>query len=124
MSDPIIAMGVCANIFARQIHFQNAGDTELGHKHEFDHLTLLAKGKVKVTVNGQESEFTAPTMIYIRAELIHEITALTDNSVMYCIHGLRDAQKSGDIIAPEMVPTGSELRALLSTIAIKDAVQG
>ena len=122
MSNPVIAMGVCANIFARQIHFLNAGDTELGHKHEFDHLTLLAKGKVQVTVSGKQSEFTAPTMIYIRAELIHEITALTDNSVMYCIHGLRDAEKSGDLIAPEMVPTGSALRELLSTIAIKDAV--
>lgn len=124
MADPVIAMGVCANIFARQIHFQNAGDTEVGHKHEFDHLTLVAKGKVLVTVNGEASEFTAPTMIYIRAELIHEITALTDNSVMYCIHGLRDSQKSGDILDPATVPAGSALRELLSTIAIKDAVQG
>lgn len=120
MAEPSVAMGVCANVFIRQIHMLNAGDAEQGHKHEFDHLTLLAKGKAQVEVNGQTTEFTAPAMVYIRAEYIHKITALTDDAVWYCIHALRGDDKSGDILAPEMVPRGSALRDLLGTIAVKE----
>jgi quercetin dioxygenase-like cupin family protein len=119
MSDPVIAMGVCANMFVRQIYFESASDAEQGHKHEFDHMTLVAKGKVLVEIDDKTTEFTAPAMIYIRAEIVHKITALTDNSVIYCIHPLRDANKSGDIIAPDMVPNGSELREILNNMIVR-----
>ena len=104
MSQPVIHIGCVANIFSRMMHFEKAGDTELGHTHQFDHLTLLAKGKLKVTVDGAVSEFTAPHMIYIHKDKVHELEALTDGTVAYCIHALRD-QNTGDILDPSMLPT-------------------
>jgi quercetin dioxygenase-like cupin family protein len=87
------------------MHFAKAGDIEMGHTHQFDHLTLLAKGKLKVTVEGTASEFTAPHMIYIHKDKRHELQALTDDTVAYCIHALRD-KDTGDILDPSMIPAG------------------
>ncbi len=105
MSQPIIHIGCVANLFSRMMHFEKAGDIEVGHTHQFDHLTLLAKGKLKVTVEGKTSEFTAPHMIYIHKDKVHELEALTDNTVAYCIHALHD-KETGEILDPSMVPNG------------------
>jgi quercetin dioxygenase-like cupin family protein len=87
------------------MHFQKTGDIEFGHTHQFDHLTLLAKGKLKVTVEGVVSEFTAPHMIYIHKDKAHELEALADETVAYCIHALRD-KDTGEILDPAMIPAG------------------
>lgn len=105
MNTPVVHIGCVANLYSRMMHFKQAGDTEMGHTHQFDHLTLLAKGKLKVTVEGVATEFTAPHMIYIRADKMHELVALTDETVAYCIHALRD-KDNNDIIDPSMIPTG------------------
>lgn len=105
MNNPTIHIGCVANLFSRMMHFKNAGDIEIGHTHQFDHLTLLAKGKLKVTVEGVSSEFTAPHMIYIHKDKIHELEALTDETVAYCIHALRD-KENNDILDPSMIPEG------------------
>lgn len=105
MSQPIVHLGCVANLFSRMMRFKNAGDVEYGHTHQFDHLTLLAKGKLKVTVDGVASEFTAPHMIYIHKDKVHELEALVDETVAYCIHALRD-KDSGEILDPSMIPAG------------------
>jgi quercetin dioxygenase-like cupin family protein len=105
MSQPTVHLGCVANLFSRMMHFAKAGDIEMGHTHQFDHLTLLAKGKLKVTVEGTASEFTAPHMIYIHKDKRHELQALTDDTVAYCIHALRD-KDTGDILDPSMIPAG------------------
>jgi quercetin dioxygenase-like cupin family protein len=105
MSQPTVHLGCVANLFSRMMHFAKAGDIEMGHTHQFDHLTLLAKGKLKVTVEGTASEFTAPHMIYIHKDKRHELQALTDGTVAYCIHALRD-KDTGDILDPSMIPAG------------------
>jgi hypothetical protein len=105
MSAPVVTLGCVANLFSRMMRFRRAGDTEIGHTHQFDHLTLLASGKLKVTVEGVATEFSAPHMIYIRADKVHELVALTDETVAYCIHALRD-KDTGDILDPSMIPLG------------------
>jgi quercetin dioxygenase-like cupin family protein len=105
MSQPIVNIGCVANLFSRMMHFEKAGDIEIGHTHQFDHLTLLAKGKLKVTVEGVSSEFTAPHMIYIHKDKVHELEALTDETVAYCIHALHD-KETGEILDPSMIPAG------------------
>lgn len=105
MSRPVVHIGCVANLFSRMMHFKHAGDTEVGHTHQFDHLTLLAKGKLKVTVEGVSSEFTAPHMIYIHKDKVHELEALTDETVAYCIHALRD-KDTNEILDPSMIPAG------------------
>ena len=87
------------------MRFRKAGDVEIGHTHQFDHLTLLATGKLKVTVEGVVTEFTAPHMIYIHKDKVHELEALVDETVAYCIHALRD-KENNDILDPSMIPKG------------------
>lgn len=105
MTTPVVKIGCVANLFSRQMHFEKAGDTEIGHTHQFDHLTLLANGRLKVTVDGSSSEFKAPHMIYIHKDKVHELVALEDNTVAYCIHALRGVN-DGDILDPSMIPDG------------------
>lgn len=106
MSSPDISIGCVANLYSRMMHFKRAGDFEVGHTHQFDHLTLLAKGQLRVTVDGIETVFTAPHMIYIHKDKVHEMVALVDDTVAYCIHALRDGGAVDDIIDPSMIPTG------------------
>ena len=105
MSEPQVKIGCVANLYSRMMRFEKAGDVEFGHTHQFDHLTLLAKGKLMVTVEGVATEFTAPHMIYIHKDKVHELEALTDETVAYCIHALRD-KDSGEILDPSMIPAG------------------
>lgn len=106
---PDASIGLVSNLWSKMMHFKKAGDTEQGHAHVFDHLTLLAKGSMKVTVNGVSTNFTAPHMIFIKKESIHELVALEDDTVAYCIHALRDGNGVDDIIDPSMIPDGAKL---------------
>jgi quercetin dioxygenase-like cupin family protein len=106
MANPEINLGCVANLYSRQMHFVSAGDIEIGHKHTFDHLTLLAVGSLKVTVEGKETVFKAPHMIYIHKDKVHELVALEDNTVAFCIHPLRDGNGVDDILDPAMIPAG------------------
>jgi hypothetical protein len=107
MSDtPHVQIGCVANLFSRQMQFKKAGDLEHGHTHPFDHLTLLASGSLRVKVNNKITDFKAPHMIYIKAEYEHELTALEDNTVAYCIHALRNGNGVDDIIDPDSIPKG------------------
>lgn len=113
---PEVKLGLVANLFVRMMHFQNIDDCELGHTHSFNHLTLLASGALMVTANGEDTIFKAPSMIYIDADTVHELTALEPNTVAYCIHALRDLDVSEDILSEDMVPNGIDLGKILSQL--------
>jgi mannose-6-phosphate isomerase-like protein (cupin superfamily) len=117
MSYPKIKIGCVANLYSRQMHFEQVGDTELGHTHQFDHLTLLASGSLEVTIEGQKTVFKAPHMIYIHRNKRHELVALEDNTVAYCIHALRDGNGVGDIIDPDSVPEGVRISEIAKPLA-------
>lgn len=104
MNAPDIKLAFVSNIFTRLMNFEKAGDTEQGHVHQFDHVTLLAHGSLKITVEGVESTFVAPHLIFIHKDKEHQLVALEDNTVACCIHGIKDSE--GDLISPDMVPTG------------------
>jgi len=55
------------------------------HAHKYDHLSILASGKVVVDVNGLRTEYVAPACINILADQNHSIIALED-SVWFCVH--------------------------------------
>jgi quercetin dioxygenase-like cupin family protein len=103
---PIVAINCVANLFVRQMHFAKAGDTELGHTHAFNHMTLLSYGSLRVTVEGVATTFVAPHIIYIHKDKQHELVALEDNTVAYCVHALRDGNGVDDIIDPASIPKG------------------
>ncbi len=99
-------MACVSNLWVRQMHFRKAGDMNEGHVHNFDHITLLACGSVKVHVEGQVTEFKAPHLIYISKGKSHFIEALEDDTVATCLHALRTGEREEDILDPSMIPAG------------------
>ena len=84
-------LGYFGNIWVRQNYLDKVGDADEGHKHKFDHVSLLTQGSVEVEIEGYEpKKFDAPTFIVIRKEHQHKFTALTDNVTWYCVFALRD----------------------------------
>jgi hypothetical protein len=101
-------LGYFGNIWVRQNTLFKAGDFAQGHKHHFDHVSMLISGKVQVEVDGFEpTEFTAPTFIVIKKELQHKFTALEDNSAWFCVFALRDVDGNvTDIYSGDNSPYG------------------
>ena len=94
-------------IWAKQMHFHKAGAYMIGQTHSYNHLTLLAKGKMRVTVNDVVTEYTAPFMILIHKDHKHDLVALEDDTVAYCIHAVRD--EDGNIIDKNSIPAGVDV---------------
>lgn len=105
MNSPKIRIMCVSNVFSRMMYFFKAGDVEQGHKHTFDHATLLSSGKLKIELLDEENNvkaekiFTAPDFIFIGKDDIHRLTALEDNTIAVCIHAMRDLDEN--IIPPE-----------------------
>lgn len=100
MEGPEVRISIVDSVWCKQMHFLKSGDNMYGHKHMHDHMTLLAKGKLEVSVGDIKKNFTAPQIILILKDEEHTLTALEDNTVAYCIHALRDYE-DGDIIDEE-----------------------
>ena len=114
MSAPVEQFNLIAGVWCKQMHFKQTGDRMDGHLHTHNHLTLLASGSLRVTVNGTASEFTAPHMIFIHKDHTHELISLQDNTVAYCVHAVRDAD-TGDIIDDVIMPAGVTQEPLTRT---------
>lgn len=114
MANTIDQFSCVANVYIKQMIFAKTGDIKEGHKHVFDHQTLLAKGSLKAEVGGKVSYFTAPQIIFIKAGLEHKFTATEDNTIAYCVHALRDGDQVGDIIDPASIPAGVDAVEVLS----------
>ncbi len=105
MSSPIIKLISLSNVYTRMMHFVKKGDVEMGHKHTFDHATLVSSGSVLYEVLSDTGEveyfktFTAPDMVFVDKDKFHRITSLEDNTVCGCIHALRTV--GDDIIPPD-----------------------
>lgn len=88
---------ISGNIFIRPNKLEKAGDVTEGHTHNFDHTTVVFKGAVRIKAtlpdgSTVEREFTAPAHCLIRADVIHEITALVDHTEYWCVYSHRNAQ--------------------------------
>ena len=88
---------VSGNIFIRPNPLPRAGDKIDGHRHNFDHTTIVFRGAVHVKAtlpNGAviERDFRAPAHCLIRADVTHEIVALEDNTEFWCVYAHRTPQ--------------------------------
>lgn len=88
---------ISGNVFIRKNRLEKKGDFTEGHKHAFDHTTIVFKGSVRVSAtleNGTkiEREFVAPAHVLIKAHVEHLITALEDDSVYWCVYSHRTPQ--------------------------------
>lgn len=108
MNQPQIKVTHIHGLFTRMMSFDNVGDTEIGHKHQFDHATLVAHGSVLVRCRGKETVFKAPQLIWIAAELEHELVAQEAGTVCVCLHTTESAKWRLEIVSDDMVPAGAE----------------
>jgi len=72
------------NLYAKECHFPK-GAQLVQHKHNYDHLSILAKGKVVLVEGDKEEIIEAPACINIKADKHHGVLALED-CVWFCIH--------------------------------------
>jgi len=99
------------NIYVRPSHLVQMGDRIQGHTHNFDHTTFILKGGVhcKATLpDGRviERDFWAlghpnnsvntPGYCLIRKDVLHEFTALEDDTYMLCVYAHRNPQ--GEVV--------------------------
>jgi quercetin dioxygenase-like cupin family protein len=77
---------MAGGVYAKQA-ILSAGRVLHGHKHTYDHLSILASGIVAVTVHGVTTRYAGPTGIFIAANEVHQITAIT-NALWYCVHAV------------------------------------
>lgn len=101
-------------VYAKETRI-SAGLILVQHKHDFDHLSVLASGTVELMVDGVRSEVTGPTCLTIEAGKHHGVKALTD-VVWYCIHATdcTDPQSVDEVLiaAPDDALMGSMIREL------------
>lgn len=93
-------LGYFGNIWVRKHLFYKKGDKLEGHKHYFDHVSLLVHGSVTVQIPGEEKKtFHAPTFIAIRKNTEHAIISEEDDTVWYCVFAIRNPM--GEVIDDE-----------------------
>jgi len=66
-----------------------AGHYAETHEHVYDHLSIVALGRVLVDIDGVRRELEGPDCIVIPAGRKHRIEALTD-SVWFCVHATEE----------------------------------
>ncbi len=71
-------------LYAKEMHLP-AGHFAVSHRHEYDHISMLASGHARVETSGDSVEYDAPAFIMIRAHVEHTITAL-DDVTWFCVH--------------------------------------
>ena len=106
MSTPKTQLSLISNLWIKLMTFEQAGDVNEGHKHVFDHPTLLVKGSLEVDIEGVKTRFDAPHIVFITRETVHTLTALEPGTVAACIHAIRDGDRHEDIVDPSMIPAG------------------
>jgi quercetin dioxygenase-like cupin family protein len=88
---------ISGNIFIRSNTLAQVGDKVDGHKHNFDHTTIVFKGAVHVRAvlpSGEikERDFSAGSHFLVRKDVEHEITATEDNTIFWCVYSHTTAQ--------------------------------
>lgn len=115
------------NIYLKKMHFDKGNLTYRGHHHGFDHVTLVASGRVRVKFGAvpeanlpeEVHEYGAVSMFVTRSFREHEITSLEDNTTVCCVHAIR--MKDGEIIDP---PSELSERTLTSFGELSQAIGG
>jgi hypothetical protein len=84
-----------ARVFDMEHHFSDGiyakkarilpGQWLVQHKHNYEHLSIVAQGRCLVTVNGKTTEYVAPTAVTIAAGAEHKVFAI-EETVWFCIH--------------------------------------
>lgn len=71
-------------MYGKETHIP-AGKVLQQHKHKYDHFSLLMKGRAMVECDGKRDMHNAPTVIFIKAGVVHTVTAVKDVE-WWCMH--------------------------------------
>jgi hypothetical protein len=78
-----------AGVFIKEIKLDVVGTPVFQHAHEYAHISYVARGAVRVWIDGQDSRvFIAPRPIFIQARLKHEFRSLLPDTLVLCIHSV------------------------------------
>ena len=99
---PATDLKLVDNVFVKMHYFHSAGDTHEGHAHTFDHITLLATGKVLMKHDNGEQTFEAPHLIVTPKGITHQFTALESGTIFCCIHAIRDGDGVDDVASQDI----------------------
>jgi hypothetical protein len=84
-------LGAFGNVWIRLHVLKKKGQANQGHKHNFDHVTIVATGGVRCEIEGRQTQdFFAPIFLQIAKNLRHKFTALADDTSYYCVYAVRD----------------------------------
>ena len=91
-------------VYAREYRIP-AGATLASHRHSYDHLSILASGRVRLTSNETVRYLHGPVAVVIAGGVEHGLFAVTD-AVWYCIHPMSVAEPdaAADLIMAEADP--------------------
>jgi hypothetical protein len=96
--DPTLTVeGPMGNLYFRPMSGLQKGQVISGHKHNFDHVTFLWRGSVRLRAWSKpdqsdlvDRKYSAPARILIKKDCYHEFTSLEDQTFADCIYALRD----------------------------------
>lgn len=83
----------------RGFHLEKLCETSEGHQHNYDHTTIVIRGRLKVTyryekdgqiVEGESAEFGQNEAFVIKAKVFHTLKALEPDTLYSCIFSHRD----------------------------------
>lgn len=85
-------------VAVRRFVLEKVCHESVGHEHNYDHLTIVVKGRLRVTYtytkDGREvsgsAEYSAGEDVVIKAHVRHTLKALEDNTVYLCVFSHRD----------------------------------
>jgi hypothetical protein len=85
-------------VYAKEARIPTGGFV-VSHSHPYDHLSILAAGRVRLEGAGGVRYLRGPIVVEIKKGVEHKVTALTD-AVWYCIHATAetDPEKVDDVI--------------------------
>lgn len=82
-------------VFIKKNTFARAGVRAIQHSHAYEHVSVIASGRVRVRVNGNlVGEFAAGDIVRISAQSQHVFDILEDGTTILCIH---NASRTGEI---------------------------
>lgn len=73
-------------------------EESVGHQHNYDHVTIVVLGGIKVTIRvtpggpieSEQEYYPGSDPVFIAAHKFHTIKALADNTMYHCIFSHRD----------------------------------
>lgn len=83
-ADPGVEHFFSTGVYAKRMTLLK-GFEAFSHSHNYDHISILAKGRARVTTDGTDQIYEQGACIEIKAGVHHRIQALEDVT-WFCIH--------------------------------------